>query len=140
MLLLTMLGSSGCFYIDTHPPPLPPTPIPGWDANKYQAQKMVAALAERDKRLVSVESPAVMEYTVGTQHVKAKEQIVARRPGSLRVEASSPFGVALLIAAQGTDLQSSSRAKIASFAARRPPTRFTGSCESRWRRRTPSAC
>ena len=86
MLLLTMLGSSGCFYIDTHPPPLPPTPIPGWDANKYQAQKMVAALAERDKRLVSVESPAVMEYTVGTQHVKAKEQIVARRPGSLRVE------------------------------------------------------
>ena len=104
MLLLAMLGSSGCFYIETHPPPLPPTPIPGWDANKYQAQKMVAALAERDKRLVSVETPAVMEYTVGTQHVKAKEQIVARRPGSLRVEASSPFGVALLIAAQGTDL------------------------------------
>ena len=104
MLLIAMLGSSGCFYIETHPPPLPPTPIPGWDANKYQAQKMVAALAERDKRLVSVETPAVMEYTVGTQHVKAKEQIVARRPGSLRVEAMSPFGVALLIAAQGTDL------------------------------------
>ena len=40
---------------------------------------MVDGLSERDKRLVSVQSPAVMEYTAGTQHVKAKEDIVARR-------------------------------------------------------------
>jgi hypothetical protein len=65
---------------------------------------MIAALVERDRRLASVQSPAVMEYTAGDQHVKAKEEIVAKRPGNLRVEAMSPFGVALLLAAQGSDL------------------------------------
>ena len=65
---------------------------------------MTAALAERDRRLACVQSPAVMEYTAGDQHVKAKEDIVAKRPGNLRVEAMSPFGVALLLAAQGPDL------------------------------------
>jgi outer membrane lipoprotein-sorting protein len=65
---------------------------------------MVAALQERDRRLSSMQTPAVMEYTAGSQHVKAKEQIVARRPGDLRVEAMSPFGVALLLAAQGSEL------------------------------------
>ena len=45
-----------------------------------------------------------MEYTAGDQHVKAKEEIVAKRPDNLRVEAMSPFGVALLLAAQGSDL------------------------------------
>jgi outer membrane lipoprotein-sorting protein len=104
MLLLAMLETSACLYIETNPGPEPVTEIPGWDANKFQVQKMVAALSERDKRLVSVQSPAVMEYTAGTQHVKAKEDIVARRPGSLRVQAMSPFGVALLLAAQGTEL------------------------------------
>ena len=63
---------------------------------------MLAALVERDRRLASVQSPAVMEYTAGDQHLKAKEEIVAKRPGNLRVEAMSPFGVALLLAAQGS--------------------------------------
>ena len=65
---------------------------------------MLAALVDRDRRLASVQSPAVMEYTAGAQHLKAKEEIVAKRPGNLRVEAMSPFGVALLLAAQGPDL------------------------------------
>jgi outer membrane lipoprotein-sorting protein len=104
MLLLAMLETCACFYVETHPPPLPPTPIPGWNANNFQAQKMTAALAERDKRLVSMQTPAVMEYTAGTQHLKVKEELVARRPDSLRVEAMSPFGLALLLAAQGTEL------------------------------------
>src|SRR5260370_40886486 len=65
---------------------------------------MTAAMAERDRRLACVERPAVMEYTAGDQHVQAKENIVAKRPGNLRVEAMSPFGVALLLAAQGPDL------------------------------------
>ena len=65
---------------------------------------MIAALVERDRRLASVQSPAVMEYTAGDQHLKAKEEIVAKRPDKLRVEAMSPFGVALLLAAQGPDL------------------------------------
>jgi outer membrane lipoprotein-sorting protein len=106
MLLPAMLETSGCFFFVLHTPAVPdsPTPIPGWSENKYQAEKMIEALAERDRRLACVQTPAVMEYTAGTQHLKAKEDIVAKRPGNLRVEAMSPFGVALLLAAQGSDL------------------------------------
>ncbi len=105
MLLLAMIGMSGLLRA-LHTPAVPEdaTPIPRLDEDKYQAEKMIAALAERDRRLAGVQSPAVMEYTAGDQHVKAKEEIVAKRPGNLRVEAMSPFGVALLLAAQGTDL------------------------------------
>jgi hypothetical protein len=106
MLLLVMLETSGCFFFVFRTPAVPDdaTPIEGWTENKYQAGKLIAALAERDRKLSGVQSPAVMEYTAGQQHVKAKEDIVAKRPGNLRVEAMSPFGVALLLAAQGTDL------------------------------------
>jgi len=104
MLLLAMLETSACVVVHTPPIPENPTPISQPDEAKFQAQKMIAALVERDRRLACVQSPAVMEYTAGAQHVKAKEEIVAKRPGNLRVEAMSPFGVALLLAAQGTDL------------------------------------
>jgi len=104
-LLLATLGTSACIVIQTAPPvPEPPTPIPGFDAGKYQVQKLIAALAERGKRLDSMQTPAVMEYTAGDQHVKAKEEIVVRRPDELRVEAMSPFGVALLLTAQNSKL------------------------------------
>ncbi len=103
-LVLMAFGASACILIYTHPPPDDPIPIPGWDANQYHLGKWIAALDERDKRLVSMQTPAVMEYTAGTQHVKAKEQITVRRPGDLRVEASSPFGLVLLLAAQGSQL------------------------------------
>jgi outer membrane lipoprotein-sorting protein len=104
MLLPVMIETSACIIIHTPAVPEAPTPIPGWSENKYQAEKMIEALAERDRRLACVQTPAVMEYTAGAQHVKAKEDIVAKRPGNLRVEAMSPFGVALLLAAQGSDL------------------------------------
>jgi outer membrane lipoprotein-sorting protein len=104
MLLIAMVETSGCIVVRTPPVPQVPTPISGQDELKFQAQKMIGALVERDRRLASVQSPAVMEYTAGDQHVKAKEEIVAKRPDSLRVEAMSPFGVALLLAAQGSDL------------------------------------
>jgi hypothetical protein len=38
-----------------------------------------------------------MEYRDEREHLKARESIVARRPGNLRVEVNSPFGVALII-------------------------------------------
>ncbi len=103
MLLLAALETSACFIV--RPPPVPaPEPVAGFDAGKFQVQKLIAALAERDKRLDSMQTPAVMEYTAGDQHVKAKEEIVVKQPGNLRVEAMSPFGVALLLAAQGSQL------------------------------------
>ena len=103
MLLLATLETSACFIV--RPPPTgQPGPVAGSDAGKFQVQKLIAALAERDKRLDSMQTPAVMEYTAGDRHVKAKEEIVVKRPGNLRVEAMSPFGVALLLAAQGSQL------------------------------------
>ena len=104
MLLLAMIGTSACVVVHTPPVPSNEKPTPGFSETKVQAEKMTAALVERDRRLACVQSPAVMEYTAGAQHVKAKENIVAKRPGNLRVEAMSPFGVALLLAAQGPDL------------------------------------
>ncbi len=104
MLLLAMVGMSACVVVHTPAVPSNETPTPGFSETKVQAEKMTAALVERDRRLASVQSPAVMEYTAGDQHVKAKEDIVAQRPGNMRVEAMSPFGVALLLAAQGPDL------------------------------------
>jgi outer membrane lipoprotein-sorting protein len=104
MLLLATLETSACFIVRPAPIAQPQTPIAGFDAGKFQVQKLIAALAERDKRLDSMQTPAVMEYTAGDQHVKAKEEIVVKRPGNLRVEAMSPFGVALLLAAQGSAL------------------------------------
>ena len=105
-LLFALAGLSSCFFQYRQAPvPEPETPIPGFDAQQYQAHKLTAALVERDKALDSMQTPAVMEYTAGAQHVKAKEDIVVRRPDNLRVTAMSPFGVALLLAAQGADLQ-----------------------------------
>jgi outer membrane lipoprotein-sorting protein len=105
LLLFAALDLSACFFYTTYPKgPEAESAIPGWDPGKYQTEKLTAALAERDKTLDSVQSPAVMEYTAPGQHLKAKEDIVMRKPNSMRVEARSPFGVALLLAAQGDDL------------------------------------
>lgn len=104
LLLFPMLAGSGCFYTTYPKGPEPESAIPGWDAGKFQIQKLTAALSERDRALFSMQTPAIMEYTAGGQHLKAKEDIVARRPDSLRVEARSPLGVALLVAAQGDSI------------------------------------
>jgi outer membrane lipoprotein-sorting protein len=104
MLLFAMLGSSACLEVRYKTAPEPEVPIPGFDAGKYQVQKLTAALAERDNSLYSMQSPAIMEYTAGSQHLKAKEDIVVRRPNNLRVEARSPLGVALLLTARENQL------------------------------------
>src|SRR5208337_1352837 len=96
--------TSACSLLGPAPAGQPQAPIAGFDAGQHQVQKLIAALAERDKRLDSMQTPLVMEYTAGDQHVKAKEDIVVKRPGNLRVDAMSPFGVALVLAAQGSDL------------------------------------
>ena len=71
------------------------------------AQKIALAstpahvLKDLDDQIDSLQTPAVMEYTAPGQHFKAREQLVVRRPASLRVEAMSPLGVALIVAADG---------------------------------------
>jgi outer membrane lipoprotein-sorting protein len=104
MLLMAVLETSACSILGPAQIGQPETPIAGFAAGQHQVQELIAALAERDKRLDSMQTPLVMEYTAGDQHVKAKEDIVVKRPGNLRVDAMSPFGVALVLAAQGSDL------------------------------------
>lgn len=104
MLLFATIDLSACFYMQYPKGPEPESPIPGWDPGKYQVQKLTAALAERDRTLESMQTPAIMEYTAGGQHLKAREDLVVRKPNDLRVEARSPLGVALLLAAQGSEL------------------------------------
>src|SRR5580704_13398181 len=60
-------------------------------AGKIDVSLLTTAMAHRDRALESLQTSAVMEYTNGTDRVKAREDIVVRRPGSLRVEAMSPF-------------------------------------------------
>jgi outer membrane lipoprotein-sorting protein len=57
------------------------------------------SLAERDRLLTSLQTPAIMEYSGPSGHIKVREQFSVRRPASLRVDAMSPLGVALIVAA-----------------------------------------
>jgi hypothetical protein len=84
---------AGCATI----PALPPRPSPS-------ASREIAALAARDRLLTSLETPAIMEYTGPNGHLKVRERITVRRPASLRVEALSPLGVALIVAADATQV------------------------------------
>lgn len=90
---------SGCV---TAPRPQVEIPAP---VGKIDISSLTNAMAERDRVLESLQTNAVMEYSSGAEHVKAREQLMVQRPGSLRVEAMSPFGVALIVAAQDSRLQ-----------------------------------
>src|SRR5437868_14222114 len=57
------------------------------------------SLAERGRLLTSLQTRAIMEYSGPGGHIKAREQVIARRPGGLRIEAMSPLGVAMIVAA-----------------------------------------
>ena len=86
---LYALGLSACATV-------PRTNIP-----LAQAHDMSVFLADRDNVVRSMQSAAVMEYTGGGQHFKARENIVVQRPASMRVEVMSVAGVALVVAADG---------------------------------------
>ncbi|HJU09446.1 MAG TPA: DUF4292 domain-containing protein [Candidatus Binataceae bacterium] len=62
------------------------------------------ALAGRDRILTSLQTPAIMEYWGPSGHLKAREQFTIRRPASLRIEAMSPLGIALIVAADDAQI------------------------------------
>jgi outer membrane lipoprotein-sorting protein len=95
-----LLLAAGCATVT---PPTPPPLAPVQSATELKP--MLQSLVRRDLELVSMQSGAVMEYTAGDRHVKAREQIAVRRPASLRVEAMAPFGVALILAARDKQLE-----------------------------------
>jgi hypothetical protein len=98
--LSLMIAIAGCANVQTPAENEIPAPIA-----KVDVTPLTNAMAERDRALESLQTGAVMEYSNGNDHVKAREDIVVRRPSSLRVEAMSPFGIALIVAAQDSRLQ-----------------------------------
>jgi outer membrane lipoprotein-sorting protein len=100
---ILMLAISGC---GTTPSPTEPeSPAPVGNVSAPDVSPLVEAMAQRDRALESLQTSAIMQYSNGTDHVKAREEIIVRRPDRLRVEAMSPLGVALIVAAQDTHLQ-----------------------------------
>jgi hypothetical protein len=65
---------------------------------------LAASLNERDRLLTSLETPAIMDYSGPSGHLKAHEQLTVRRPSSLRVDVLSPLGVALIVAAEDAQI------------------------------------
>lgn len=90
---------AGCASVA--PPPNPP-PVSPEKPEASQFQRLTDALIERARRLDAMQAEAVMDYAGGGQHVKVREDVAVKRPASLRVEALTPFGVAAVVAANGT--------------------------------------
>ncbi|MBV8359390.1 MAG: DUF4292 domain-containing protein [Deltaproteobacteria bacterium] len=67
-------------------------------------ENAASSLADRDHLLTSLQTPVIMDYSGPSGHFKAREQLIARRPASLRVDAMSPLGVALIVAADGAQI------------------------------------
>ncbi|MBF6567964.1 MAG: DUF4292 domain-containing protein [Candidatus Binataceae bacterium] len=99
-LTLIALAIGGCATAHIVPSS-PSAPVP----DPAQVKALTAMMIERDRTLRSLTTGAVMEYRDADQHVKASEQIVVRRPARIRIEASSPFGVVLVIVVDGQRLQ-----------------------------------
>jgi hypothetical protein len=59
----------------------------------------VRSLVDRDRSLTSLQTPAIMEYSGPSGRIKVRENLTVRRPASLRVDAMSPLGVALIVTA-----------------------------------------
>src|SRR5260370_16472869 len=72
---------------------------------KVKANTLASGLAERDQRLNSLQTPVGMEYSGPGGHFKAREQLVVRRPASIRAEAMSPLAIALVFAADAAQIQ-----------------------------------
>ncbi len=97
--ILATLVLAGCAARIT--PPAPAAARPGAAALAH----LTEALSRRDQQIESMSTGAVMEYRAGGQQIKAREEIAMRRPADLRVEALTPFGVALVVAARDAKLQ-----------------------------------
>jgi Domain of unknown function (DUF4292) len=90
-----LAGMAGCAARQPsilNPSPIPP---PGSEAK---------SLMLRSRLLTSLQTAAIMDYSGPTGHLKAREQLTARRPASLRVDAMSPLGVALIVAANDSQI------------------------------------
>jgi hypothetical protein len=102
-LVAVIVQLPACALMTAASSPSKPAAI-GSDSPMATAIELTRALAERDRGLDSMQTPAVMEFSNPEGHFKAREVITLRRPQSLRIEALSPFGVALVVAASDSRL------------------------------------
>lgn len=79
----------------------PAAPVPSAPpAISADASAALNALAAREGALRSMQTGAVMEYSAADgHHFKTHEELALMRPASLRVEALSPFGATMVLAA-----------------------------------------
>lgn len=78
--------------------------VPQPFAPPHEASADLQTLSQRERQLTSLQAPAIMEYSGPGGHVKARETITLERPSSLRVEAMSPLGVALVVTADANQI------------------------------------
>jgi hypothetical protein len=103
VLAAVIVQLPACALMTAPSSPSRPAPIAS-DAQMKSAIELTRALAQRDRGLDSMQTPAVMEFSNAQNHLKAREEITLKRPQSLRIEAMSPFGVALVVAASDSRL------------------------------------
>jgi hypothetical protein len=103
-VIAAALTFAGCAAVTSAPTAPVVAARPGAQSEMARAIELANALAERSRGLDSMQTPAVMEYSNPERHLKARENITVRRPQDLRIEAMSPFGVALVVAASDSHL------------------------------------
>jgi len=103
LAIVIAIAVPSCALTARQPAAAIPAPPSIADQTARVAQ-LTRALAERDRGLDSMQTPAVMEYSNPRRHLKAREVITLRRPQDLRIEAMSPFGVAMVVAAKDSQL------------------------------------
>jgi hypothetical protein len=98
-LALAICQLSAC-ALTSSAPPAPETAAPATSAVTPATTAMLAALADRERSLRSVQSGAIMEYSAADgHHFRTHEEIALARPASMRVEAVAPFGATMVLAA-----------------------------------------
>jgi hypothetical protein len=99
-VLLALVSSCSLRQPLPQPPNVSVPAVSGSDINRLVVQQR-----EREDRLNSMRTQAVMEYSDGHNRLKTREQITIRRPGNIRIETLSAFGPSLVLAASSTRVQ-----------------------------------
>ncbi len=74
---------------------------PNYTLHLEEAHGYAAELGDREAAQRSLQTAAVMEYTGGGEHFRARENLVVLRPANIRVEVMSAAGVVLVVTTDG---------------------------------------
>jgi hypothetical protein len=91
--LAIVVGQLSACALISGAPSKPPAVTPA-------STETLAALADRERSLHSIQTGAIMEYSAADgHHFRTHEEIALARPASMRVEAVAPFGATMVLAA-----------------------------------------